>query len=346
VPHSGLEEVLGGLGVELPVLAAPLAGGPGTPQLVIAAARAGSLGFVCGGYKSAQMLAEELADMRAEGVPFAVNLFAPNPLPVDRAAFDRYAAQIGPEAEHLGVSLDAAAPCEDDDAWAEKFEVLLAHPPALVSFTFGIPPQRELAALRRAGSLLVQTVTSPEEARAAAEAGVGALAVQAQAAGGHSGTLTPGRPPAPIPLAELIGAIAAVSSLPLIAAGGIASSAAATAALRAGSTAVLAGTALLLAEEAGTAQAHREALRDPARESVVTRAFTGRPARGLRNGFIERHESDAPLGFPAVHHLTAPLRRAAVAAGDPERLHLWAGTGFREARQAPAGEILRELSCA
>jgi NAD(P)H-dependent flavin oxidoreductase YrpB (nitropropane dioxygenase family) len=115
--------------------------------------------------------------------------------------------------------------------------------------------------------------------------------------------------------------------------------------LRAGADAAMAGTALLLADEAATVPTHRAALADPARsETVITRAFTGRPARGLRNRFIEIHERAAPLGYPAIHHLTAPIRRAAAAQADPERLHLWAGTGFRAASAQPAGEILRALS--
>ncbi len=191
----------------------------------------------------------------------------------------------------------------------------------------------------------MQGVTSPAEAGAAAEAGVDALAVQSAAAGGHWGTFTPGQPPEQIALAALTAAVAARTSLPLIAAGGIAGPADVGDALRAGADAALAGTALLLADEAATVPAHRAALVDEARSgTVLTRAFTGRPARGLRNRFIERHEREAPLGYPAIHHLTAPIRRAAAAQGDPERLHLWAGTGFAAARAQPTGEILRRLS--
>ncbi len=336
--------LLGALGVELPVLAAPLAGGPGSPELVIAAGRSGSLGFLGAGYKQPEAMAAEVAAVRAAGVPFGVNLFAPNPLPVDGEAFGRYAEELRPEAEAVGAPVDAA-PREDDDWWHEKVAALLADTPPLVSFTFGIPPREDLRALRAAGALLVQGVTSVAEADAAVDAGVDALAVQSAAAGGHWGTLTPREPPAPLPLDELTAAIAARTELPLIAAGGIAAAQDVVSALGAGADAVMAGTALMLAEEAGTAPAHRAALADPGRAGTVqTRAFTGRPARGLRNGFIERHESGAPLGYPAIHHLTAPLRRAAAARGDAERLHLWAGTGFRAARAQPAAEILLGLA--
>jgi len=345
VPADAFEELLRGLGVELRVLAAPLAGGPGSPELVIAAARAGSLGFLGAGYKRPEALADEIAAARAAGVAFGVNLFAPNPLPVEREAFRRYAEELREDADAVGASLDVASPREDDDFWREKVELLLGDPPPLVSFTFGIPPPEDLAALRAAGCLLVQGVTSPGEAAAATAAGVDALVVQASAAGGHWGTLTPGDPPPEVPLADLTAAVAARTDLPLIAAGGIASAADVSCVLHVGATAAMVGTALLLSDEAATVPAHRAALLDPEREeTVLTRAFTGRPARGLRNGFIDRHEAHAPLGYPGIHHLTAPIRRAAAAREEPELLHLWAGTGFRAAREQPAGEILRRLA--
>jgi hypothetical protein len=179
-------------GVDLPVLAAPMAGGPGTPALVTAAAGAGSMGFVAGGYKTAQALADEIAAVEAAAVPFGVNLFAPNPVPVDVEAFRRYAALIEPEAERYGETVEGTTPTEDDDRWHEKLDVLRAHPVPVVSFTFGIPGHDDLAALRATGAALVQTVTTPDEARQAAEAGVDALAVQAAADRRHSDHRTRG----------------------------------------------------------------------------------------------------------------------------------------------------------
>lgn len=191
----------------------------------------------------------------------------------------------------------------------------------------------------------MQTVTSPTEAAAARAAGVDALVVQGTAAGGHSGTFTPAHPPAPVPLDDLVRRIVASEGLPVIAAGGIATPHDAAAALHAGAQAVAAGTALLAADESGASTTHRAALADPARtETVITRAFSGRPARALRNRFIDRYESIAPLGYPAVHYLTSPLRKAAAAAGAPELVNLWAGTGFRQARHASTAEILTALA--
>jgi NAD(P)H-dependent flavin oxidoreductase YrpB (nitropropane dioxygenase family) len=327
----------------LPVLAAPLAGGPGTPALVAAAARAGSMGFLSAGYKTPEAFAAEL---EAVGdVRFGVNLFAPNPVPADPAEFGRYAGLLAAEADRYGITLPAR-PVEDDDAWHDKLDVLRAHPAPVVSFTFGIPAAADLAAVRATGAVLVQTVTSAGEAAAAAAAGVDALVVQAGGAGGHSGTLTPREPVPDLPLADLVASVRQAVALPVVAAGGIGTAADVAAVRRAGADAVAVGTLLLRSAEAGTSATHRAALADPTRTggTVRTRAFTGRPARALRTRFTDRYSDLAPYGYPAVHHLTSPLRKAAAAAGDPERVHLWAGTGYRHATDQPAGAILTRLA--
>jgi nitronate monooxygenase len=336
--------LLADLGVRLPVLAAPMAGGPGTPELVIAAGAAGSLGFLAAGYQTTEALAEQVAAVRAAGVPFGVNVFAPNPVPVDHTAYRRYRETIQPEADAYGIDLPGV-PREDDDQWAAKIDLLVADPVPVVSFTFGLPAPDVVVALRRAGTVVVQSVTSADEARLAVELGVDALAVQASAAGGHSGTLTPALIPPATPIEQLVAEVHAVVSVPLIAAGGLAGSADVGAALRAGALAAMVGTVLLRTDESGASAPHRAALADPSRPgTLVTRAFTGRPARALRNDFTDRYDGQAPAGYPAIHHLTSPLRRAAAASGDPERVNLWAGTGYRLARPGPAGALIARLA--
>ncbi|MEV6654665.1 nitronate monooxygenase [Streptomyces sp. NPDC051219] len=336
---------LAALGVGTPILAAPMAGGPSTPALVTAAARANGLGFLAGGYKTADALAEQITQVRREGVNFGVNLFAPGPLPIATEAFRRYARAIAPTAQAYDIDVQAAEIVEDDDHWSDKIDLLLSEPVPVVSFTFGIPEAAVIASLRAAGTLVVQTVTSPAEARLAADAGAEVLAVQASAAGGHSGTLTPQRIPASIPLTHLLGEVRQAVSLPLVAAGGLATPPGVAGALRAGAAAVMVGTVLLRADEAGTSLPHKAALADPARrQTVVTRAFTGRPARALRNHFTDHYTHIAPTGYPALHHLTSPMRKAAAAAGDPERINLWAGTGHGHATAEPAAQILQRLA--
>jgi len=337
--------LLSDLGATRPVVAAPMAGGPTTPALVLAAAGAGSVGFLAGGYLDAETLAGQLATVAAGTDRYGVNLFAPHPVAVDASAYASYRDLLAPEAERRGVDLAALPdrPVEDDDFWQDKVDLLVAHPAPVVSFTFGLPDAASVAALRRAGSLLAQTVTTADEARAAGEAGLDAVLVQARAAGGHSGTFTPEQDPADRPLADLVAEVRAAVRLPVLAAGGLATAAQVAAVLAAGAEGVMVGTALLLADEAGTSAAYRAGLADHSRENAVMRAFTGRPAGGLRNAFSERYDAAAPTGYPALHHLTRPIRRAAAATGDPEGVNLWAGTGFRLARRAPAAEILASL---
>jgi NAD(P)H-dependent flavin oxidoreductase YrpB (nitropropane dioxygenase family) len=323
-----------------------MAGGPTTAAMVIAAVRAGSIGFVAGGYKSAEELAAQLLEVRAGTAGgFGVNLFAPNPLPVDPLAYRRYAGEIQVEADRFSLDLAGTSPREDEDRFDEKVALLVEDPVPMVTFTFAIPGPQVMARLRGAGSVLVQTVTSVPEARAAEEAGVDVLAVQGSAAGGHWGTFTPDRPPGPGGLVDLVGAVCELVRLPVIAAGGLATPADVAPVMAAGAAAVMVGTVLLLTDESGASAPYRTALANgPDVETVVTRAFTGRPARGMRNRFIDRFDALAPIGYPAVHYLTSPLRRAATGAGDAGLINLWAGTGHRHARPGSVAATLEALA--
>ena len=336
--------LLDALGVRLPVVAAPMAGGPTTPELVVAAARAGSIGFLAGGYQTPARLGEQIAAVRSATGTFGVNLFAPNPVRVETAAYRRYRDALSGDAERFGAAVPPE-PVEDDDHWRDKIDVLLEHPAPIVSFTFGLPDAGAVSALHRAGSILVQTVTSADEALRAVDAGVDTLAVQGSAAGGHSATLTPDRIPTEKPLRELLAEINHAAGLPKIAAGGIVDPAEVAAMITCCAQAVMVGTALLLAPEAGTSTAHRKALLGEDRgDTIVTRSFTGRPARAMPNRFTSAHHDHAPSGYPALHHLSGPMRRAATAAGDPEYVNLWAGTGYRHVRERPVAETLTNLA--
>jgi NAD(P)H-dependent flavin oxidoreductase YrpB (nitropropane dioxygenase family) len=333
------------LNVTNPVLAAPMAGGPSTPELVDAASSAGSFGFLAAGYKTPEALAEQMRSLRDRQIPFGVNVFVPNRLPVDPGEFSRYAQLIRPEAELYGLDVSARSPVEDDDHWQSKIDLLLAEPVPLVGFTFAIPDKRVLDALHRAGTTLVQTVTSVEEARAAVGAGMDILAVQSFEAGGHWGTFTPEQPPPLVRVAELVRRVGAAVDAPLFAAGGIATAEQVAAVSRAGAVAVLVGTALLRTDESGASPPYKAALADrQGLETVATKAFTGRPARTVPNLFTDRYDALAPSGYPAIHHLTSPIRRAAAGAGDADRINLWAGTGYNQGQAETATKTLTRLA--
>lgn len=335
---------LSALGFSNPVMAAPMSGGPSTPALVIAARRAQAFGFLAGGYKTAETLAAQMNEVRDATEIFGVNLFAPNPVPVDPNAYRSYAAAIQREGRPYGLDPLAVPLREDDDDWTAKVELLIDDPVSAVSFTFGIPDIAVIKRLRQVGSVIIQTVTSAAEAAQAAAAGVDALVVQSHDAGGHLGTLTPGDPPPPVPLTELVAEVRASTGLPLIAAGGVATPSAVQQVLSAGAEAAAVGTYLLRTDESGASVTYKSALaakRDV--PTAVTRAFSGRPARGITNQFMERYGAIAPLGYPAIHHLTTPIRRAAAESGDPERINLWAGTGHSLAPDGSAAEALGVL---
>jgi nitronate monooxygenase len=322
-----------------PVVVAPMAGGPSRPELVIAAAQAGALGFLAAGYKTPAAMAAEIAAVRAETTtPFGVNVFVPGLPCADRKALDRYLGALrgaGPLGEGIW----------DDDGFEGKVTALLADPPAIVSFTFGCPGAEVITALRDASSLVAVTVTSPGEAAIAAAAGADALCVQGYEAGAHRGTFVnddePGRD---YGLLSLIGEVARVTALPQIAAGGITGPRQVQAVIAAGAVAAQCGTAFLRCPESGAHPLHKAALADPRyTATTLTRAFSGRLARGLVNQFIRDHQV-APAAYPEINNATRPLRAAAAADGDTERMSLWAGQGYRSATEQPAAEIIERLS--
>lgn len=321
----------------VPLVLAPLAGGPSTPELAASVSNAGGFGFLAAGYLTAGALAERVAAARQlTGEPFGVNLFVPGQ-PSAAGEVSRYAAALAAEASSAGAEL--GEPRFDDDGWAAKIELLLADPVPVVSFTFGCPDAEVVSDFHGAGSEVWVTVGSPAEAEQAAAAGADVLVAQGTEAGGHRGGFAdePG-----LGLLSLLQLVLARTGLPVVATGGIVTGAAVAAVLAAGARAAALGTAFLGCPEAGTAAVHREALRGSG-PTAVTRAFTGRAARGIRNRFLAQHSAQAPQAYPEVHYLTAPLRQAGRAAGDPDLVNLWAGEAYPLVRDLPAAELVREL---
>ncbi|MCI4011250.1 nitronate monooxygenase [Brevibacterium sp. ZH18] len=331
---------------DLPIIGAPMAGGTTTPELCAAVARAGGFPFVAGGYLTAEALAPLIDRMRETTDNFGVNLFAPNPVPVDREAFAGFVAALEPVATERGLRLNPE-PVDDDDHYTDKVDYLVDNPVPLVSMTFNISTAEVVDRLHSVGTQVAATVTTPAEARTAAERGVDALIVQGPRAGGHSGTADPTRQIEDRATVDLLREVLAEVDLPIAAGGGVDGVETVEALLQAGASAVVVGTLLLLSDEAGTAPTHRAALQsEEFNETQLTRAFTGRPARALVNDFVRKFDSVAVDAYPAVHHLTKEFRGAAKKAGDPQNLHLWAGTGYRGAQTGSAETIVKELGSA
>ena len=326
-----------------PLVVAPMAGGPSTVELVAAATAAGALGFLAGGYKTAAQMADEIEAVCAAGVDaFGLNVFVPGRAATDPGRVSAYVASLAAEAAALGA--DPADPTWDGDDYERKLEVLLARPPAVVSFTFGLPDVAVVRSLQSRGSMVALTVTTPEEAARALRAGPDALCLQGAEAGAHRGSLADDdRPDQDRPIHALLAAVSRRTTVPLIAAGGVGGPGDVAALLARGAALVQSGTAFVRCPESGAPQPYKDALADPAfGATTVTRAFSGRRARALVNGMVRAHPC-APAAYPEVNNATRPLRAAAARAGDADHMSLYAGTAFRRAEARPAAEVVERL---
>ncbi|HEY6855032.1 MAG: nitronate monooxygenase [Mycobacterium sp.] len=325
------------------VLAAPMAGGLSTPELAAAVSNAGGLGFLAGDLSSAEELADAiLAARKLTSGAVGVNLLVPQQAVANEDQLSAFESALAPEAERYGVPV--GEPCHDDE-WDAKLDVVCDLRPEVVSFTFGSPSEEQSRRLHGLGILNLATVTTVREALIAVSYGVDAVVAQGPEAGGHRATFDAIAAPPDDALDDLVSALAYCFVCPVVAAGGLGTPRDVSRLRDAGATAVQLGTALLLADEAGTNPVHRAALRDPQfTRTVVTRAFTGRYGRALRNRFTDEHEPEAIFGFPQVAMMTAPIQATAVELGDPHGAALWAGAAFHHAKAAPAADIVRELA--
>jgi nitronate monooxygenase len=327
--------------VRVPIVLAPLAGGPSTPALAAAVCEAGAFGFLAGGYLTAAQLEEQLAELRSlTRRPFGVNLFTPAPRAADPATYGPYVQEIARWAG--GRGLPVGEPSFDDDAYAEKLALLIRDPVPVVSFTFGMPDDEAVGRLHGTGAEVWVTVTTPSEAEIALARGADALVPQGTEAGGHRGSFSDDDTPGCSTLSLL--QLLAGAPRPLVAAGGVMSGSGVAAVLAAGARAAQLGTAFLLCPEAGTSAPHREAIRRGDAPTRITRAFTGRAARGIVNTFMAEHDATAVSAYPEIHHVTQPLRRQARAHGDASAINLWAGEAYALARELPAGELVGLLA--
>jgi nitronate monooxygenase len=241
-------------------------------------------------------------------------------------------------ASDLGVEVGSAS--WNDDDWDAKLATLLADPVPAVSFAFGAPTREQVAELRRAGTRVLVTVTTPSDIEIALTLGVDALCVQGIEAGAHRGGFTDDEADDGYGLLALLGIARTKTDLPLVAAGAVMDGLDLAAVLAAGATAAQMGTAFLRSDESGAHPLYKDALASPEfTTTALTRAFSGRRARGLVNRFMSEHPS-APRAYPQINSATRPLRAEAARRGDPHGMSLWAGQGYRRADARPAAEIV------
>lgn len=332
-----------------PIIQAPLAGGGDTPALVAAVSNAGGIGFIGAAYLTPQQIAEAAQAVRAKtSRPFGINLFAPlppSPVPNDAGpALERVADYFA----ELGLPAPAV-PTSTGSPFEEQLAAGLDSGAAAFSFAFNVPPPDAIAAVKARGMLLAATATTVDEALALEKAGVDAIVAQGAEAGGHRGTFGRDFEAGLVGTMALMPQVVDAVKVPVIASGGIMDGRGIAAALALGASAVQLGTAFLTCDEAGIPEVYKAAIlaaRD--NDTRITRAFSGRAARGIVNRFMTEVErapaGDAILPFPLQNALTRPLRTAAAKQGRAEFLSLWAGQGTRLARRQGAAALVARLA--
>ena len=334
------------LGIEHPILLAPMAGSGGTPELAAAVSNAGGQGAWGGAYASPDEIAAAIRRIRQlTSRPFNINLFAGG-YDSDRKVDPQPMLDIMRQAHaRLGLPPPVLPPVPANP-FDEQFAVVLEERPPVFSFTFGMPSSEQIAMLKKRGIAVSGTATTVDEARRLAQAGVDAIVAQGAEAGAHRGSFAAPFEDSMIPVATLVRDICASVALPVIASGGIMDGRDVAAAMKLGAAAVQLGTAFLPCPESGAPAVYKRALLKAKRDAtVITRAYSGRPARGIANTFIAMMAANerAILPFRQQNDLTRPMRNAAGRLGDAGFISLWAGQGVARSRAMPAAELVRTL---
>ena len=335
------------LGIAHPIIQAPMAGGATTVNLVTAVCRAGALGFLGCAYSSPDAIREAAAAVRTRTpAPFGINLFAPQPAPAASADPGRAMKLLEPVHAELGIG-PPSPPAPTSLSFTEQLEAALDSGAEVFSFTFGLLPPDAVGQLRDGGRFVIGTATTVDEAIALEQTGVDAIVAQGSEAGAHRGTFGSSFEAALVGTMALVPQVVDAVGVPVIASGGIMDGRGVAAALALGADAAQLGTAFLTCDEAGVPAAYKQAiLRAGEDQTRVTRAFSGRPARGIVNRLMDEldDEPDAILPFPLQNTLTRAARNAAADQGRSEYLSLWAGQGVRLARQLPAEQLVKEIA--
>ena len=327
----------------IPIIQAPMLGASGV-AMTLAVSQAGGMGSLAAGALAPEDIVEQVAGLKREtDRPFGVNLLIARAAAPDPSTVAEALERLAPWHDRLGIDLPAP-PNDYAPDFDAQFAALVAAAPPLASFTFDVLSPDQVAALRAGGTLVVGTATTVAEARAWAAVGADAICAQGGEAGGHRGEFLKPGPESLIGTMALVATIRAAVDLPVIAAGGIMDGHGVAAALSLGAAAAQMGTALLLADEATISKPWRgriEAVPDDA--TAVTRAFTGRNARGIENDFMRTMrpvEGEIPA-YPVQNRLTRELRAAGGRLGDSEVLSLWAGQGVSLTRTGPAADLVK-----
>ncbi len=342
-PNTALLDLLS---IDHPIIQAPMAGAT-TPELAAAVSNAGGLGSLGCALMAPDRAGEEVAKtMMATNRSINVNFFVHTPPEQDAQKNATLKELVQPYFDELGLGeMPAVEPTHFpfDDV---MMDMVLELRPKVVSFHFGLPAEHMVRGLKDAGIVILSSATTVREAVILADGGVDAVIAQGWEAGGHRGTFASSMEAARVGTMALVPQIVDAVSVPVIAAGGIADGRGIAAAFALGAAGAQPGTAFLTTEEASTPSVYRKALLEANDEDTrLTRAFSGRPARGLSNRYIEEmaaHDEVLP-DFPMLNTVTAPLRKASTDAGAPDFVALWSGQAMSLNRTLPAAELMEKL---
>src|SRR5918999_4748796 len=332
-----------------PIIQAPLAGGGDTPALVAAVCEAGGLGFIGAAYLTPEQIGEAAREVQTQtSRPFGINLFAPVPMADPPENPQPALERVAPFFAELDLE-PPVVPAPAADPFNQQLIAALESGASVFSFTIGIMPKSAIEAIKRRGMFLIGTATTVEEAIVLENAGVDAIVTQGSEAGGHRATFGAEFDAGLVGTISLVPQVVDLVTVPVIASGGIMDGRGIAAALALGASAVQLGTAFLTCDEAGIPEAYKQAvLAAREHETRLTRAFSGRPARGIVNRFMTEvggaGTSETILPFPLQNALTRPLRNAAAKQGRAEFLSLWAGQGVRLAQRQAAAVLVEELA--
>lgn len=335
------------LGIELPIIQAPMAGVQGS-ALAVAVSNAGGLGSLPCAMLTLEAMRNELAAIKAQtDGPFNVNFFChtpPMPSPEREAA---WRAALSPYYKEFGIDVGMIPSSPGRAPFSsEAADVLEEVKPAVVSFHFGLPSADLLARVRAWGAKILSSATTIEEARWLEAHGVDAIIAQGLEAGGHRGNFLSADLTTQLGTFALLPQMVREVKVPVIAAGGIADAKGVAAAMALGAAGVQIGTAYLLCAEAGTNAVHRAALKsEAARHTALTNLFTGRPARGIVNRLMKELGpiSTTTPAFPLATAAIAPLRAKAESRGSGDFSPLWSGQNASGCKEVPAAQLTREL---
>ncbi|MBS4211189.1 MULTISPECIES: NAD(P)H-dependent flavin oxidoreductase [Neobacillus] len=337
------------LEVRYPIIQAPMAGGVTSSELVAAVSNSGGLGMIGAGYLSPSQLRQQIHEIRElTSRNFGVNLFVPSPYNVDEDKINYAKSVLMPLQEGLGIEGNPSLPSFEADlkTFHEQVDIIIEEKVPVCSFTFGLPSAEIIAKLKQHSITLVGTATTVQEAKLNEEAGMDAVVVQGMEAGGHRGTFLGGDQQSLIGLMSLLPQATDSISIPIIAAGGIMDGRGVMAAKCLGALGVQMGTAFLVCEESGANKLHKQAILEAEEDqTVLTKAFSGKMARGVNNRFIHKHEQmeNHLPAYPVQNELTKAIRKASAAKGNHEYMSLWSGQSPRLARNITVSELIGRI---